>query len=87
MIVYMWNLKKYTNELIYKIEIVTNVENKLMVTKRRSGGGINWENGIDIYILLQLIFLALLKLAHFWPNHISSHFPTVSFCSIGRAHV
>ena len=33
----------------------TNLENKLMVTKgERSGGGINWEFGIDIYTLLYL---------------------------------
>ena len=32
----MWNLKKGTNELINKTEIVTDVENKLMVTR---GGG------------------------------------------------
>ena len=32
---------------------VTNVENKLMVT-RRWGGGINWEIGMDIYILLYI---------------------------------
>ena len=29
----MWNLKKATNELIYKTEAVTDVENKLMVTR------------------------------------------------------
>ena len=30
----MWNLKKKgTNELTYKTEIVTDVENKLMVTR------------------------------------------------------
>ena len=29
---YMWNLKKATNELIYKRNGVTDVENKLMVT-------------------------------------------------------
>ena len=32
-ITYMWNLKNDTNDLIYKIEIVTDVENKLMVSK------------------------------------------------------
>ena len=29
----MWNLKKYTNELIYKTSRLTDRENKLMVTK------------------------------------------------------
>ena len=31
---------------------VTDVENKLMVTKGGSGGGMNWEIGIDTYTLL-----------------------------------
>ena len=50
----MWNLKKKngTNERIYKTEIVTDVENKLMVTMGGGGGGINWEIGIDAYTLL-----------------------------------
>ena len=33
----MWNLKNGTNELIYKTEIVTNVET-VMVTRGESGG-------------------------------------------------
>jgi len=36
----MWNLKNDQNEPIYKTEIVTDVDNKLMVTKghmRREG--------------------------------------------------
>ena len=39
----MWNLKYDTNELIYKTENrLTDIENKLMVTKGgRGGGGIN----------------------------------------------
>ena len=32
----------------------TDVENKLMVTKGESGGGINWEIGMDIYTLLYI---------------------------------
>ena len=32
-IIYIWNLKQGTNELIYKIDGVTDVENKLMVTR------------------------------------------------------
>ena len=31
---------------------VSVVENKFMVTKGRSGDGMNWEIGIDIYTLL-----------------------------------
>ena len=50
----MWYLKKNgANEHIYKTERVTNVENKLMVTKRgKQKGGINWETEIDTYTLL-----------------------------------
>ena len=33
----MWNLKYNTNEFSYKI--VTDIENKLMVTKGENGGG------------------------------------------------
>ena len=37
---YMWNLKKDTNEFIYKTEIVTDIENK---QKRiRGEKGIRW---------------------------------------------
>ena len=38
-IAYVWNLKNGTNELIYKTERVTDVENKLMVTKGESRWG------------------------------------------------
>ena len=37
----MCNLKYDTNELIYKIETDTHIENKLMVTKGERGRGIN----------------------------------------------
>ena len=33
----MWNLKKYTNELIYKTEIDPQTENKHMFTKGELG--------------------------------------------------
>ena len=36
---------------------VTDVENKLIVTKGERGGGINSEIGIDIYTLLLLLLL------------------------------
>ena len=32
-------------------EIVTDAENKPMVTRGKGGGGIKWEIGIDIYTL------------------------------------
>ena len=34
---YIWNLKSDTKELIYKTEIDSDTENKLMVAKRESG--------------------------------------------------
>ena len=36
-ITYMRNLKNYTNEIIYKTEIDSNTENKLMVTNVERG--------------------------------------------------
>ena len=33
----MWNVKNCTSELIYKTEIVTDVENKIMVIKGEGG--------------------------------------------------
>ena len=38
-ITYMRNLKNYTNEIIYKTEIDSNTENKLMVTNGESSVG------------------------------------------------
>ena len=37
-----------------KVEIITDVENWLMVTRGKSGGT-NWETGIDIYISIYKI--------------------------------
>ena len=53
-IAYMWNLKKkgYKWTYLQNRNWVTDVKNKLMVTIRERGGGINWEIGIDIYTLL-----------------------------------
>ena len=51
----MWNLKKNSaNELIYKTEIESQIQNKLMVSKGKKGGEINWETLIDIYSLLYI---------------------------------
>ena len=49
---YIWNLRNTTNELIYKTEIVTDVKNKITVNRRKRGGGMNCEPGIDIYTLI-----------------------------------
>ena len=52
-IAYMWNLKKwYKRTYLQNRNRVTDVENKLMITKGQSGGKLNWETGIDIYTLL-----------------------------------
>ena len=50
----MWNLKKnYKDEHTYKTNRLTDIENKLMVTKgERVRGGINLEFGINRYTLL-----------------------------------
>ena len=50
---YMWNLKRwYTWTYLQNRNRVTNVENKLMVTKGEKGVGINWKVEIDIYTLI-----------------------------------
>ena len=55
-ITYMWNLKKNdTNELIYKTETDSDLENELMVSRGKGGEGrTDWESGIDMYTLLYL---------------------------------
>ena len=40
-VTYMWKLKYSTNELIHKTNRPTKAENKLMITKGKSGGGMN----------------------------------------------
>ena len=42
----MWNLKNYTNELIYKTNRPTDIENKLLLTKGEKGWGIKQEFGV-----------------------------------------
>ena len=41
-----------TNEIIYKTEVESHVENKVLFIRERAGGGTNWEIGVDIYTLL-----------------------------------
>ena len=56
----MWNLKKKMVQMnLFTKQIVTDVENKLMVGrgsggKQGAGGGLNWETGIEIYTLLYI---------------------------------
>ena len=40
----MWNLKYDTNELIYEINRITDIENRLVVA---SGEGLEWEVGVS----------------------------------------
>jgi len=55
----MRNLKKTVHmNYLQNRNRVTDVENKGMVTRRgKEGGGINWEIGIDIYILIILYII------------------------------
>ena len=58
----LWTLKNgktyfFNLKLIYKT--VTDVENKLMVTREERMWGINWKIKIDIYTLLLLLLLLL----------------------------
>ena len=54
-IAYLWNLKKvYKWTYLQNRNGVTDVKNKLMVTKGGKGGEINCEIGIDIYTLLYI---------------------------------
>ena len=50
----MWDLKKNgPNELIYKTETVTDIEN-LCLPREKVGGGKNWEIMFDICTLLYI---------------------------------
>ena len=48
----MWNLKKGTNELIYKTEIESQMYKTNLWLPGEGLGGMIWENGIAIYTLL-----------------------------------
>ena len=49
----VWNLKYDTNELIYKTEIESDIENRLVVAKGEGcGRGKDWEFGVSRYKLL-----------------------------------
>ena len=51
----MWDLKYDTSELIYETETLTDMENKLTVTKgERTGGGINEGFGISRFKLFYI---------------------------------
>jgi len=52
----MWNLKNYTNKLIYKTETDSETENKFKVTKWEVGG-INQEFRIKRYKLLYIKYI------------------------------
>ena len=44
-------LKKGTNELTYKVEVESQKRNLQLLGDKGYGGGMYWENGIDIYTL------------------------------------
>ena len=48
----MQSLKNDTNELIYKTERLTELENEFMVTRGKRERDRAWEFGIDMYTLL-----------------------------------
>ena len=53
--IYIWDLKNDTNELIYKTEIDSQTQKtNLWLPKGNMWGGINQEDGINIYTLLQM---------------------------------
>ena len=47
----MWNLRRWSEGLIYKTEMKSHVGNKILVTKGDERGGINWKIKIDIHML------------------------------------
>jgi len=47
-------MDKWMGEIIYKTVRVIDVENKLMVTKGKRVGEINWEIGIEIYTTINI---------------------------------
>ena len=50
---YMWNLEKwYIWSYLQNRNRDTDIVNKRMDTKGGSGGGMNWEIGIDIYTVI-----------------------------------
>ena len=49
-IVFMWNLKNDTSELIYKTKISQTQKTNLWSLKGKEGGGMNQELGINRYI-------------------------------------
>ena len=51
---YVESKKWYKSTYLQDRNRVTDTENKLMVTKGESVGGINWEIGTDIYTLLYI---------------------------------
>ena len=47
-------MDKWMGEIIYKTVRVIDVENKLMVTKGKRVGEINWEFGIEIHTIINI---------------------------------
>ena len=44
----MWNFKYDTNEPIYEMETLMDIESRLLLAEReRLGGGVEWEVGVS----------------------------------------
>ena len=51
----MWNLKYDTNEPIYEMATLMDIENRLLLAEReRLGGGVEWEVGVSRCKLLYI---------------------------------
>ena len=76
-----------TNELIYKRETESDIENKLMVTRGERGKGINWEIGIDIYTLLYIKYITWTSGGSVVKNPPANAGDTGSISGPGRSHM
>ena len=69
----MWNLKNYTNELIYKIEIDTDIESNVWSPKGKGGRVINQEFEINRYTLLYIKWINKKDLLYSTGNYTQYH--------------
>ena len=71
-ITHMWNLKYDTNEPIYKTEINTSLENRLVIAKGegKDGGSMNWEFELSRRKLLHREWINNKVLLHSTGNYI-----------------
>ena len=72
----MWNLKYDTNELIYKIEIESQMQKTNLHYQEGKRRG-DWEIGIDIYILLYIKQITNKNLPYSIGNY--AQYPVVTY--------